>query len=86
MKIKNSFVLRKIAGNTVALPVSDDIDLNMVITLNDTAAFLWEHLKNDTSKEELVSLLLREYDVDEKTAEKSVSSFIQTLREKGFLV
>lgn len=40
MKLKDGFLLRQVAGQTVVLPVSGDLDLNMMITLNDTGAFL----------------------------------------------
>ena len=34
MKIKDGFMLRTVSGQTVVLPVSGDLDLNMMITLN----------------------------------------------------
>ena len=39
MKLKEGFVLREVAGQTVVLPASTDLDLNMMITLNETAKF-----------------------------------------------
>lgn len=85
MKIKDGFLLRQVAGQTVVLPFGDELDLNMMITLNDTGAFLWEHLQNETTEEELVKALLAEYDVDEATARQSVSGFVAKLNENGFL-
>ena len=37
MKLKDDFILRNIAGQTVVLPSGGDLDLNMMITLNETA-------------------------------------------------
>lgn len=85
MKIKKNFLLRKIAGQTVVLPTSAELDLNMMITLNDTGAFLWEHLVEETEEAALVSALLAEYDVDEATAKNAVSAFVKKLRDNGFL-
>ena len=85
MKIKDGFLLRQVAGQTVVLPFGDELDLNMMITLNDTGAFLWEHLQNETTEEALVKALLAEYDVDEATARQSVSGFVAKLNENGFL-
>ena len=62
MKIKEGFILRKIAGQTVVLPTGGDLDLNMMITLNETGAFLWEHLQEETDEAALVQALLAEYD------------------------
>ena len=46
MKLKDGFVLRQVAGQTVVLPCGDALDLNMMITLNDTGTFLWERLRD----------------------------------------
>ena len=85
MKLKEGFVLREVAGKTVALPTSGELDLNMMITLNGTGAFLWEKLQNETDENGLVAALLAEYDVDEATARRSVAAFTAKLKENGFL-
>ena len=85
MKIKNGFILRSVAGQTVVLPTGDELDLNMMITLNETGTFLWERLQQDTDEAALVSALLAEYDVDEATAAKAVAGFVAKLNDNGFL-
>ena len=85
MKIKDGFILRQVAGQTVVLPVGADLDLNMMITLNDTGAFLWEKLQSDTDKAALVAALLGEYDVEKAVAQESVTAFVKKLNENGFL-
>ena len=85
MKIKDGFVLRQVAGQTVVLPADSALDLNMMITLNETGAFLWERLQNDTDEAALVAALLEEYDVDEETAKQSVQAFVQKLSDNEFL-
>ncbi len=86
MRLREGFVLRQVAGETVVLPVGDGLDLNMMITLNDTGAFLWEKLGSETTGEALVEALLAEYDVDEETARKAVQGFVEKLASHGFLV
>lgn len=85
MKLKPNFLLRTIAGQTVVLPTSAELDLNMMITLNETGAFLWERLVEETDEAALVEALLGEYDVDADTAKNAVSAFVKKLRENGFL-
>ena len=85
MKIKDGFLLRQVAGQTVVLPTGGGLDLNMMITLNDTGAFLWEHLQADTDETALVTALLAEYDVTEEKARQAVDGFIATLNDHGFL-
>ena len=85
MKLKDGFFMRKVAGQTVVLPGGDVLDLNMMITLNETGAFLWERMNEETSVETLVAALLGEYDVDEKTAQEAVEAFVKKLSDHGFL-
>lgn len=85
MKLKDGFLLRQVAGQNVVLPVGGDLDMNMMITLNDTGAFLWERLQSETDEETLVAALLGDYDVDEATARMAVSTFVEKLRSHGFL-
>lgn len=85
MKIKEGFLMHQISGQMVVLPTGGDLDLNMMITLNDTGAFLWELLRSETDEEALVSALLAEYDVDETKARSCVTAFLEKLSENGFL-
>ena len=85
MKLKDGFILRTVAGQTVVLPTGDELDLNMMITLNDTGKFLWELLQEETDEAALTAALLKEYDVDEATAVKAVSGFVAKLNENGIL-
>lgn len=85
MKLKDGFLLRTIAGQTVVLPSGGDLDLNMMITLNDTGAFLWEKLQQETDEAALVAALLAEYDVDEPRAAAAVAAFVKKLEDNQFL-
>lgn len=85
MKLKEGFILRQVAGQTIVLPSGDALDLNMMITLNETGAFLWEKLQSETDEKALTSALLAEYDTDEETAAKAVAAFVQKLSDNGFL-
>lgn len=85
MKLKDGFILREIAGQIVVLPSGDELDLNMMITLNDTGKFIWNMLEQDCKEADIVSAILKEYDVDQLTAEAAVSGFICKLNEYGFL-
>ena len=86
MKLKDGFLLREVAGQTVVLPTGGELDLNMMITLNETGKVLWEQLQSETDEAALVAALLAEYDVDEQVARKSVESFVAKLKDNDFLV
>lgn len=86
MKLKDGFILREVAGQIVVLPTGEELDLNMMITLNETGAFLWKQLENEHDEASLVAALLGEYDVDEATAKSAVVGFLAKLNENGFLI
>lgn len=85
MKLKDGFVLQDVAGETVVLPAGNELDMNMMITLNDSARFLWELLEKEITKEELVEALLSEYGIDRGTAQRCVDDFTNELAKNDFL-
>ena len=50
--------------------------MNSVYTLNETGAFLWELIDGENNIEDMIEALIREYDIDEKTATDDVFEFI----------
>lgn len=86
MKLKDGFVLRQVAGENVVLCVSADVDLNGMITLNDTGCTLWKRLEQGAQLSDLTTALLEEYEVDEETARAAAMRFVQKLKELDLLV
>jgi len=75
-------VTREIAGETMIVPVRRGaVDLNCLFVLNVTAAFLWNQIDGKRTPDDLVALLLRNFQIDRATAEADVSDFLNSLRE-----
>ena len=86
MKIKRDFVLKKIAGSYVVVPVrSRAVDFSGVIKLTESGALLWELMAKGAERDELIARLLEEYDVDEAVAAADVDRFIAKLGEADLL-
>ena len=86
MKIKKNFVLREVAGTFLVVAVGDAVkDFNAIINLNETGAFLWKALEKGVTEDELVSLITKEYDIDETTARRDAKAFTQRLKEANLL-
>lgn len=86
MKIKEDFVLRKVADSYVVVPVNKlTLDFNGIITLNETGAVLFEKMQKGTSREELIENLLAEYDVSREKAAADVDKFIQKAKDADVL-
>ena len=86
MKIKEGFLLRKIADLHVVVPIGEaSMDFNGVITLNESAAFLFGQLQGDITRETLLERLLEEYEVERETALLDIDAFFSHLREANLL-
>lgn len=86
MKIKEGFLLKKIADDYVVIPYEDNIvNFKAMIVLNETGAFLWNKLQNDITFEELCENLSTEFEVDGETAKTDAEEFISILKGKGLI-
>ena len=86
MKIEKEYILREIAGDYIVVPVgAAALEFNGMITVNETGAFLWEKLREGTTKEELLHAMLEEYEVSEKEAEADIQEFLQMLQKNKIL-
>ena len=86
MKIKDGFVLRKIADQYMAVPVGARAkELHGMIGLNETGAFIWDRLSKGQSQDDIVKALCEEYEVQNDAAAASVERFLEKLRAEGML-
>ncbi len=87
MKLKEGYIYRKIAGEHVVIPIGGNIaDFNGIISLNETAAFLWNKLKGSFDRDSLISALTQEYDVEHRLAGEDVNEFLTLLKEHKVVI
>lgn len=59
MKIVKEFILREIAGECVLVPTgATSQEFNGMITISDTAKFIWENIEKVDSLEEMIQMVL----------------------------
>ena len=86
MKIASGFVRRTVGDSHMVVPVGIRTrDIPGVIALSESGSLLWEKLERGAAENELVEVLLDEYEVSHKQAEADVASFVSELRDKGIL-
>lgn len=86
MKIKDGYILRQVAGNSIVIAVGDEaLNFNGIITINGSGTFLWEQLAKGASKSELLEAMLSEYNIDAETAEKDIEEFVSKLEKANLL-
>lgn len=64
----------------------ENIDFNQIISLNETAAFLWEAMGDDPfTVEELAEKLTAEYEVSHAEAKDCIEQFLADLKKAGVI-
>ena len=86
MKIKQGFVVREIAGQSIVVALGDaSKSFNGMIKLNETGRIIWDMLSEGKDADRIVERILSEYDADKETVQNDVNTFIQTLSEANIL-
>jgi hypothetical protein len=73
-------VTRKTGNEYVLVPIANNIaDMNSVYTLNETGAFIWDHIDGKRNIEEIIMALTEEYDINQQSAAEDVISVINNM-------
>ena len=84
MKIKDDFVLRRVANTWTVLPLSAEVlNFDGMLTLNESGAMLWNVLIKGADFDMLVDALLNEYDVTREQALTDAEEFLNMLKSVG---
>lgn len=87
MRLIHNHILRKVHADTVLVPLSDtETDFRGMIVLNQTGEALCRMLQQETSREDLVASLAREYKIETERVEKDVDAFLSELDSCGMLI
>ena len=86
MKLKNNYVLKQIASETVAIYLyKDTADLRRAVSLNGSAKLIFEALQKGVTKEEIVLTLTQAYSLSEEEAKGDAEAFLQLLYNNNLL-
>lgn len=88
MRIKEGFEMRDVCGEKVVVAHGlQHINFSRVISMNESAAFLWEHVCGcEFTPSRLVELLCGEYDVSVEQAAEDVDKLIECWKKEGLLL
>ena len=87
MKLRPNFILNRVCGENVILAEGvENIDFSKIISLNDTAAFLWEQaLQGPFSDISLAQALVDNYEINEEVALRDVREILQIWKDEGLI-
>ena len=85
MKTKTGFRLRNVCGeNVIVAEGIENIDFSKIISMNESAAYLWQKVEGKSfTIDELTRLLCEAYEVDEETAKADSQTVLQQWLEAG---
>ncbi len=83
---KNDLLMRKIAGETLIVPIRGSLaDMQSIFALNSVGEFIWENLDGEHSIEQIREAVEDAFDVSHETAGADVADFIRRLTEAGLI-
>ena len=87
MKTKKGFRLRNICGeNVIVAEGIENIDFSRIISMNESAAYLWNKVQSiDYTANTLIDLLLEEYEVSREDAAQDVNQLIEQWQKAGIV-
>ena len=83
MKFKKEYKVRNIAGENIIIKQGRfGADMTRVIALNESSLLLWEQLQGkDFETEDVINILLENYDIDNSTATTDAKVWVEKLVE-----
>lgn len=87
MKIKEGFELRTICRENIIISHGvSNINFTKVISLNESAALIWRGVEGkEFSVDDMVKILIDEYEVDEETARADSEKLVEDWKQVGFI-
>ncbi|MBQ8783837.1 MAG: PqqD family protein [Clostridia bacterium] len=84
MKIKPEYKLREVSGMNIVVSTAG-MDFQGIITVNETAKFIWRMLEKGAEKDEIISSLAKECNVTAESISADVDEFITTLERADII-
>jgi len=87
MKTRKGYTLRALGKEYILVAEGlEAVDFTRMISMNESAGFLWKAVEDkDFETETLVKLLMEEYGITQEMAEKDVASLLQTWKEANII-
>lgn len=87
MKKAEGYIMKRLEDEYIILPYGKKTEeVREVVTLSETAGFIYENAEQAENVEQLAELVGKEYGVDASVVYIDVSEVIETLQKKGILL
>ncbi len=83
MKLNDKFLLHKDGETSYVLSTGETDFSGILRGDNETASFIFDCLRSETSEDEIVANMCREWDVSEETVRRDIRRIVDLLRGIG---
>lgn len=87
MKTKTGFNLLTVCGEHIVIAEGEEnIDFTDVISMNESSAYLWNHVTGkDFTAAEIAELLIAEYNIEKETADSDAAIIVEQWMQAGLI-
>lgn len=86
MKKRENYIVREIMGQFMFMPTGETASkFNGLIVSSETGAFIWEHIEEVSSAEEMANLLTQEFEVSYEEALADVTALFKNFQKAGWI-
>ena len=76
-----NFVYRKIENETILVPIKNNVgDMSCIYNLNEVGAFIWERLDGEKTVNDILNMVVEEFDITAEDAKIDVYDYITDLK------
>lgn len=87
MKKTEGYIVKRLEDEYLVLPTGKRTEeVNEVISLSETAGFIYLHAEEAENIDELAQIVGKEYGIDSSEVYEDVKSVVKTLQDKGILL
>ena len=85
MKLKDGFITHESDGEQIMVGAGN-VNFSGLVRSNQTAAFIVDQLKKETTAQQIVEAMLERYDAPKEVIERDVEKILDKLRSIGAIV
>ena len=86
MRRNPNFILREVAGENILVPLTGDLELNGILSLNGFGCEIYKRIDETPSLDALVAALCELYDAPREVIAADVAEFIEKLKAEKLII
>lgn len=86
MRISDDYILKTIVDDYIVVPIGDSVDINSMISVNETGALIWNKIEEGCAVDEIADCFVNEYGITKEEAMADINEFLKKMLDNGILI